>query len=72
MIMGVEARQDRKLGFLLNSFINPRKLGRMSGHAGVWLERDPDTVRGPDIAYFSAAKMPPAARTPAMPRWSLT
>ena len=45
---------------MLNAFINPRrKLGSLtSSDSGVWLERDPDTVREPDIAYFSAAKIP--------------
>ncbi len=48
-----------KLGFLLNAFIIPRKLGSLTGSdMGVWLERDPDTVREPDIAYFSAARLP--------------
>ena len=52
-----------KLGFLLNAFIIPRKLGRLTGSdAGVWLERDPDTVREPDIAYTSAARLPPGVR----------
>ncbi len=64
MIMGVEhGKIIMRLGFLLNAFILPRKLGVLTGSdAGVWLERDPDTVRGPDIAYFSAAKMPLEAR----------
>ena len=48
-----------KLGFFFNAFIIPRKLGSVTGSdSGVWLERDPDTVREPDIAYFSAAKIP--------------
>ena len=48
-----------KLVFLLNAFIIPRKLGSLTASdSGVWLERDPDTVREPDIAYFSAAKIP--------------
>ena len=34
------------LGFLLASFVKPRKLGRLTASdSGVWLERDPDTVR---------------------------
>ena len=37
----------------------PRRLGRLAtSDVGVWLERDPDTVREPDIAYFSAARLP--------------
>ena len=63
MIMGQRhGKIVMKLGFLLNSLIIPRKLGTLTGaDAGIWLERDPDTVRAPDIAYFSAATMPPAA-----------
>ena len=51
------------LVIMLGNFIKPRKLGRLTASdAGVWLERDPDTVREPDIAYFSAEKMPPEVR----------
>ncbi len=51
------------LVFLLASFIKPRKLGSLTASdSGVWLERDPDTVREPDIAYFSAARIPPDQR----------
>ena len=47
---------------LLN-FVKPRKLGRLTASdAGVWLERDPDTVREPDIAFFSAERLPPGVR----------
>lgn len=47
------------LGASLKNFIKPRKLGRLTGSdSGVWLERDPDTVREPDIAFFSSARMP--------------
>ena len=28
----------------------------------MWLERDPDTVREPDIAFFSSEKAPPDVR----------
>ena len=43
----------------LRNFIKPRKLGILTASdSGVWLERDPDTVREPDIAYFSAEKSP--------------
>ncbi len=42
------------------TFVKAEKLGRVMGSdSGVWLERDPDTVREPDIAYFSAEKAPP-------------
>ena len=51
------------LTILLGTYVKPRKLGRLTASdAGVWLERDPDTVREPDIAYFSAEKMPLGTR----------
>ena len=37
----------------LRNFVKPRKLGTLTASdSGVWLERAPDTVREPDIAYF--------------------
>ena len=51
------------LTILVGTFVKPRKLGRLTASdSGVWLERDPDTVREPDVAYFSAEKMPPGVR----------
>ena len=39
--------------------IRPNQLGRVTGtDAGVLLERNPDTVREPDVAYFSAETLP--------------
>ena len=51
------------LSAALWNFVNPRRLGRLTASdSGVWLERDPDTVREPDIAFFSAAKAPSGTR----------
>ena len=48
-----------KLGFLLGSIVFPQRLGTLVGsNSGVLLEREPDTVREPDIAYYSAENMP--------------
>ena len=47
----------------LRNFIKPRRLGWLvASDSGVWLERDPDTVREPDIAFTSAEKVPLDAR----------
>ena len=52
-----------RLGAALLGFIEPRGLGRgMGSDSGVRLGRDPDTVREPDVAFFSAAKVPPGVR----------
>ena len=51
------------LGARLWIIVNAQKLGRLvASDSGVWLERDPDTVREPDIAFFSAEKVPPGVR----------
>ena len=48
-----------RVGFFLNGFIMPRRLGRLAGSdSGVLLERNPDTVREPNIAYISADRLP--------------
>ena len=52
-----------RLGGALFNAVEPRQLGTLvASDSGVWLERDPDTVREPDIAFFSAEKIPLNAR----------
>ena len=47
----------------LRSFIKPRRLGTIvASDSGVWLERDPDTVREADVAFISAERLPLALR----------
>ncbi len=54
-----------RLGRLLGNFIEPRQIGTLTGSdAGVLLETDPDTVREPDIAYFSVERLPLDAANP--------
>ena len=51
------------LSAALWNFVNPQRLGRLTASdSGVWVERDPDTVREPDIAFFPAAKAPLGTR----------
>ncbi len=45
---------------LLKSFAAANRLGRVvAGDPAVITEREPDTVRGPDVAFYSFAKIPP-------------
>jgi Uma2 family endonuclease len=47
------------LVILLGEFVRPRELGRIiCNDAGVITERDPDSVRGPDISYYSYKRLP--------------
>ncbi len=44
----------------LMDYVEPRGLGLVvSGDAGFILERAPDTVRGPDVAFVRADRVPP-------------
>jgi Uma2 family endonuclease len=61
-----------KAGRILGNFAEDHDLGRvMSNDSGVITERDPDTVRGADIAYYSYARLPrgplPAGYGPEVP-----
>jgi Uma2 family endonuclease len=48
-----------RTAFHLQFYLMDHDLGRVfSNDAGVITERGPDSVRGPDIAYFSYAKLP--------------
>jgi Uma2 family endonuclease len=45
---------------LLYQFVREHKLGRVVGNdSGVVTERQPDSVRGPDVAFYSYARVPP-------------
>ena len=47
------------IGGMFGAHVRPNRLGRVTGtDAGVLLERNPDTVREPDVAYFSAETLP--------------
>ena len=48
-----------RLGAALFNFVEPRALGTLvASDSGVRLERDPDTVREPDIAFTSVDRLP--------------
>jgi len=43
----------------LDRFVDDNKLGRICGNdSSIVLRRSPDTVRGPDVCYFSYTRMP--------------
>jgi Uma2 family endonuclease len=48
-----------EIGYRLNKHVRDLKLGHITTNdSGVILERDPDTVRGPDLAFWSRERMP--------------
>ena len=51
------------LHFLLNSYVRKKKLGKVLGaETGFKLAANPDTVRGADIAFIAAARLPATRR----------
>jgi Uma2 family endonuclease len=43
---------------LLKPHVRAHRLGRITVESGVVIERDPDTVRGPDVAFWSVERLP--------------
>ncbi len=46
-------RVAARIGRLLDEWVEPRGLGRVTVESGFVLRRDPDTVRGPDVAFVT-------------------
>jgi Uma2 family endonuclease len=46
------------VGSLLRQYVRSHGLGRVTVESGVITERDPDTVRGPDVAFWSKERLP--------------
>ncbi len=46
------------IGMLLRNFVKPKGMGWVFTDGGVVLERDPDTLRGPDVCFYSLARLP--------------
>ena len=46
------------IGILLGVFVKSNGLGWVVTESGVVIERDPDTVRGPDVSFYSIGRHP--------------
>lgn len=46
------------VAFLLKSHTRATRCGRVTVESGLSTEQDPDTVRGPDVAFWSAERLP--------------
>jgi Uma2 family endonuclease len=49
---------QNNVSFLLTSFTRQAKLGRVTVESGVITDTGPDTVRGPDVSYWSYERLP--------------
>jgi Uma2 family endonuclease len=57
-----------QIGFLLKSFLRQNPLGRVVGETGVRTEQGPDSVRGPDVSYWSFKRLPKSQRIATYPK----
>jgi Uma2 family endonuclease len=48
-----------RIAKILDRHVEPNRLGHVIPETGVRTERGPDTVRGPDVAFWGAAKVSP-------------
>lgn len=55
---GIHGSAAVNLGFLLLGFVKQKHLGYVMTETGYKLASNPDTIRGPDISFLSAAKIP--------------
>ncbi len=46
------------VGFAIRTYLMANRIGRVVTESGAIIERDPDTVRGPDVSYYSRERMP--------------
>src|SRR5207253_10330580 len=51
-----------RLAAALHAHVVPRRLGMVLGESGFVLRRGPDTVRGPDVAFIRAERIPSRAK----------
>jgi Uma2 family endonuclease len=52
-----------RISAMMWTFVEAHGLGRVvSGDSGVVTQRDPDTVRGPDVAFYSFQRIPSGPR----------
>jgi Uma2 family endonuclease len=58
-IPGVEHGEVQgNVGSLIKEFLRKNRIGRVGSGSGVITDRNPDTVRAPDVSYYSKERMP--------------
>jgi len=55
---GLHGQVQLQIGWLLKNVVTVQKLGWVVTESGVITERDPDTVRGPDVSFFRIDRHP--------------
>lgn len=55
---GQHGQVQMQLGSLLTAYVRQHRLGIVFSETGVWLSRDPDTVKGPDLSFVRHGRLP--------------
>lgn len=55
---GQHGQVQIQLGSLLVGYVRLHRLGIVFSETGVWLARDPDTVKGPDLSFVRRTRLP--------------
>lgn len=59
----LHGKYENRLGLLLSVFVEQHDLGEvMVGEVGIYVQRNPDTVRGADVLYISHERLSQASR----------
>lgn len=59
----LHGKYESRLGLLLSTFVEQDDLGEvMVGEVGIYVQRNPDTVRGADVLYISHERLAQASR----------
>lgn len=58
----LHGKYESRLGFLLSTFVEQHDLGEvMVGEVGIYVQRNPDTIRGADVLYISHERLAQAS-----------
>ena len=55
---GSHGKYQINIGRALGRYLDQLDVGHLTGEAGVITRRDPDSLRAPDVAFYSYARMP--------------
>jgi Uma2 family endonuclease len=58
------------VAFAIKGYLKPNPIGRVVSESGTITERNPDTVRGPDVSFYSKERIPLDARVVKYPEQS--
>lgn len=56
---GGHGKRQVRIAQLLANYVDEYNLGTVATESGFYIQRDPDTVRGPDVLFFSKDRLDP-------------